>query len=35
MGDDPGAAQVRAAELDSALAPHLALIRARIRPDSA
>lgn len=32
--EDPAAAQVRPAELDSALAPHLALIRARIRPDS-
>lgn len=31
---DPDAARVRPAELDSALAPHLALIRARIRPDS-
>ncbi len=34
MVEDPGAAQVPAAELDRALAPHLTLIRARIRPDS-
>jgi len=34
MVEDPAAARVRATELDSALAPHLALIRARIRPDS-
>lgn len=32
--EDPGAARVPAAELDSVLAPHLTLIRARIRPDS-
>ena len=34
MVEDPAAARVRATELDSALVPHLALIRARIRPDS-
>ncbi len=32
--DDAEAARVPAAELDSALVPHLPLIRARIRPDS-
>ena len=32
--EDPDAARVPPAELDSALAPHLALIRERIRPDS-
>ena len=34
VGEDPSAARVPMAELDSVLAPHLALIRARIRPDS-
>lgn len=34
MAEDPGAARVHPAELDSALTPHLALIRSRIRPDS-
>ena len=34
MVEDPAAARVPAAELDSVLTPHLALIRARIRPDS-
>jgi hypothetical protein len=32
--EDPGAARVPASELDSVLAPHLALIRSRVRPDS-
>jgi len=32
--NDAEAARIPAAELDSALAPHLPLIRARIRPDS-
>jgi lipoprotein-anchoring transpeptidase ErfK/SrfK len=32
--EDPGAASIPAAELDSVLTPHLPLIRGRIRPDS-
>ncbi len=34
MVEDPDGARVRAGELDSALTPHISLIRARIRPDS-